>query len=132
MKYLLDVNSLIALGFVGHAFHDRVAIWVRSLASRGRPDLATCAITELGFVRILAQAQYGFTVAQARSLLLRLKAGRYLKLDFIGDDHDVARLPSWVKTARQTTDGHLAELARTNGAILATLDEGIPRAFLIP
>jgi predicted nucleic acid-binding protein len=133
MRYLLDVNSLVALGFVEHAFHDRTAAWVRSMASKGKPDLATCAITELGFVRVLAQApQYGFTVAQARSLLLRLKAGRDLKLGFIGDDHDVSHLPAWVKTARQTTDGHLAELARANGAVLATLDERISGAFLIP
>jgi len=25
MKYLLDVNALIALGFIHHEFHDRVA-----------------------------------------------------------------------------------------------------------
>lgn len=47
MRYLLDVNSLIALGFVGHAFHDRVAVWMRKMAAKGKPDLATCAITEL-------------------------------------------------------------------------------------
>jgi hypothetical protein len=35
---------------------------VHTLASRGVPELATCSITELGFVRVLAQApQYGFT-----------------------------------------------------------------------
>jgi hypothetical protein len=36
------------------------------------------------------------------------------------------------KTAKQISDGHLAQLAKANGAILATLDPGIPRAFLIP
>jgi predicted nucleic acid-binding protein len=133
MRYLLDVNALIALGFVEHTLHDRVAAWVRSLAAKGKPDLATCAMTELGFVRVLAQTtQYGLTVAEARTLLLRMKAGRRLKLAFIGDDRDISHLPAWVKTAKQTTDGHLAELARANGAILATLDERIAGAFLIP
>ena len=51
---------------------------------------------------------------------------------FFADDHDIARLPSWVKMWRQTTDGHLAELARAHDSALATLDERIPSAFVIP
>jgi predicted nucleic acid-binding protein len=133
MRYLLDVNALVALGFLQHEFHERVAHWVRALGSKGLPELVTSSITELGFVRILAQApQYGFTVAHARTLLLRLKRENTLKFTFIPDDHDVSHLPGWVKTAKQTTDGHLAQLAKANGAILATLDGRIPRAFLIP
>jgi predicted nucleic acid-binding protein len=96
-------------------------------------ELATCSITELGFVRVLAQApQYGFTIAHARTLLLRLKAGNTLNFTFISDDHDISHMPTWVKTAKQTTDGHLAQLAKVKGAILATLDGRIPGAFLIP
>jgi uncharacterized protein len=133
MRYLLDVNALVALGFLQHEFHDRVAYWVRALASKGVPELVTCSITEIGFVRILAQApQYGFTVAHARTLLLRLKTEKILKFVFIPDDHDVSHLPGWVKTAKQITDGHLTQLSKANGAILATLDERIPKAFLIP
>jgi len=133
MKYLLDVNGLVALGFLQHEFHERVASWVHTLASRGAPELATCSITELGFVRVLAQAtQYGFTIVHARTLLLRLKTGNSLKFAFIPDDHDVSHIPAWVKTAKQTTDGHLAQLAKAKSAILATLDERIPGAFLIP
>ncbi len=135
MKYLLDVNALVALGLLQHEFHERVARWVRGLVRlrREAPELATCSITELGFVRVLAQApQYGFTVFQARNLLLLLKAGTIVKFTFIPDDHDIAHLPGWAKTAKQITDGHLAQLARANGAILATLDRRIPRAFLIP
>jgi predicted nucleic acid-binding protein len=133
MKYLLDVNVLVALGFLQHEFHGRVAGWVRTLASRGIPELATCSITELGFVRVLAQApQYGFTIAHARTLLLRLKRGNSLRFTFIPDDHDVSHIPAWVKTAKQITDGHLVQLAKAKNAILATLDERIPGAFLIP
>jgi uncharacterized protein len=135
MKYLLDVNGLVALGFLQHEFHERVASWVHTLASRSRgvPELATCSITELGFVRVLTQApQYGFTIVHARTLLLRLKTGNSLKFTFIPDDHDVSHIPAWVKTAKQTTDGHLAQLAKAKSAILATLDERIPGAFLIP
>jgi uncharacterized protein len=131
MKYLLDVNALVALGFLQHEFHERVAAWVHTSLAKGTVELATCSITELGFVRILVQApQYGFAVSQARDLLLRLKAAS--ALTFIPDDHDISHLPAWVKTAKQTTDGHLAQLAKLKGAILATLDNRIPRAFQIP
>jgi hypothetical protein len=61
-----------------------------------------------------------------------MKAEGGLGISFLVDDHDASRLPSWVKTARQTTDGHLAQLAKANDAMLATLDRGIPGAFLIP
>jgi len=130
VKYLLDVNALVALGFIHHEFHDRMAGWVRA---QQFPPLATCSITELGFVRVLAQASdYGLTVAQARTLLLRLKKAAALPLAFIADSHDISHLPSWVKTPKQTTDGHLAQLASANDAVLATLDERIPGAYLIP
>ena len=67
---------------------------------------------------------------RARETLERLK--KALDFGFLADDRGVSRLPRWVKTARQTTDGHLAELARAHGAMLATLDEKIPEAFVIP
>jgi predicted nucleic acid-binding protein len=130
MIYLLDVNTLVALGFINHEFHGRVAAWVRSHDS---PDLATCSITELGFARVLAQAPaYGFTVTQARTLLVRLKQALDSSFMFIPDDHDISDLPAWVKAPRQITDGHLSKLASAHGAILATLDENIPGSYLIP
>jgi uncharacterized protein len=135
MIYLLDVNALVALGFINHEFHDRVASWIKShdSPSRSEQQLASCSITELGFVRVLAQVPaYGFTVAQARTLLLRLKQARNSRLTFVPDGHDVSHLPSWVRTPKQITDGHLSKLASANGAVLATLDENIPGSFLIP
>jgi len=130
MKYLLDVNALVALGFSHHEFHGRMTAW---MMAEDFPPVATCSITELGFVRVLTQASgYRFSIAMARTLLLRLKKSDRLSHTFLADDHDVSHLPSWVKTAKQTTDGHLTELARAHGAILATLDERIPGSFLIP
>jgi hypothetical protein len=65
-------------------------------------------------------------------LLARLKQQQEVPFEVIADDHDVSRLHLWAKTARQTTDGHLAELARAHGSVLATLDQRIPTAFIIP
>src|ERR1700719_666002 len=88
---------------------------------------------ELGFVRVLAQAPaYGFTLTQARTLLLRLKEARPSPLTFIPDEHDVSHLPAWVRAPKQITDGHLSKLATANSAVLATLDESIPGSYLIP
>ena len=133
MRYLLDVNALVALGHAEHEFHGRVARWVSKTVSNGTSELATCSITELGFVRVLAQATpYGLSIQDARELLVRIKTSDSPRFTFLADDQDISRLPAWVKSARQTTDGHLAQLARAKGAVLATLDRKIPRAFLIP
>jgi uncharacterized protein len=132
MKYLFDVNALLALVVLEHEFHARLADWVRRLRASAAPDLATCSITELGFVRVLAQAQqYGCSVAQARELLLSVKKSEGIRWTFISDGHDISRLPRWVRIPKQTTDGHLVELAKANDAMLATLDRRIPGAFVI-
>lgn len=130
MIYLLDVNALVAFGFLNHEFHARVVRWVQSTSPL---QLVSCSITEIGFVRVLSQAPaYGFTVAQARTLLLRLKRARGSPLKFIPDTHDVSNLPIWVKAPKQITDGHLSELAKAHGAVLATLDESIAGSYVIP
>jgi hypothetical protein len=130
MRYLFDVNALIAMGVVNHQFRRRVMTWIGNETS---PQLLTCAITELGFVRVLSNAQpYGYTVEQAVNLLSAIKANPSFPLAFIPDDHDIAQLPAWVKWPRQITYGHLLQLAVAHDAVLATLDEGIPDAYLIP
>jgi predicted nucleic acid-binding protein len=130
MRYLLDVSALIAYGFRQHGFHDRAGAWIRS---RRSDRFLTCSITELGFVRVLGNVRsYGMNVAQARSLLMELKAWKAPPLEFIPDGNDISSLPKWARSPAQTTDGHLVQLASANGAVLATLDAGIPGAFLIP
>jgi predicted nucleic acid-binding protein len=130
MRHLLDVNALIAYGFRRHDFHDHVGSWIQS---RKGDRFLTCSITELGFVRVLGSVRaYGIDVVRAKELLLDLKSRTAMPLEFIPDANDLASLPMWVKTTLQVTDGHLVELAKTNNAVLATLDQGIPGAFVIP
>lgn len=108
------------------------AQWVRRIALEKAAELATCPITELGFVRVLVQApHYGFSVPQAREILLQLKSTGVVKFGFIPDDRGISHFPRWVRTAKQVTDGHLGELARSRGAVVATLDRRIPGAVLI-
>lgn len=133
MKYLLDVNALIALGIKQHEHNLRVETWIAGFYTESRPTFATCSITELGFVRIVSQVPaYPFTLGDARNELMQLKQSKKLSFSFIADNNDISNLPMWVKSHKQATDGHLAELAKANGAILATLDENISGSILIP
>lgn len=129
--FLLDVSALVALGFKEHEFFDRVARWFQYLRPKEH-GLATCAITELGFVRVLTLPHYGLSVEEARASLLSLKSSSRIGFAFVADDLDASRLPRWVRMPKQVTDGHLVQLAKVNGAILATLDRNIPGTFLIP
>lgn len=133
MIYLLDVNTLLALGLHEHMFHKPLATWIHNTAIREEATFATCAITELGFLRVLTQAaSYSFTIAQGKELLSRLKGTKGLRFSFLADDQGAADLPLWVRGPKQITDGHLRELAKVNGAALATSDKGIPNAVVSP
>ena len=133
MRYLLDVNVLLAMIDAEHSSHPRVASWIRSLVPLKDVELATCSITELGFIRIVTQVSPDrFTVPQAVALLQRMRTSPVFRQVFIPDDRPIAGLPSWVKTSGQTTDGHLAQLARSHGATLVSLDRGIPGALVVP
>jgi hypothetical protein len=118
MIHLLDVNALVALGFVNHEFHDRVVSWIREQNS---PTLATCSITELGFVRAGASPVVQDSRSLRRALLIRLKEASSARVTFMPDHYDVS----------QITDGHLSKLASANGAALATLNENMPGSHLI-
>jgi predicted nucleic acid-binding protein len=130
MTYLLDVNALIALGHASHVHHERVAKWVATVG-RGHA-LATCSLTELGFVRIAPQARLSRDVAAARDLLGLLRGSTRPPFVRLADDLGADSLPSWADTPAKTTDGHLSSLAVRRDAQLVTLDGGIPDSLLIP
>jgi hypothetical protein len=57
------------------------------------------------------------------------------KLTFRVNDDDLPATgawPAWCTSAARTTDAHLVGLTERHGCVLATLDEGIPGAFLVP
>ena len=131
MTWLLDVNALIAALFGAHEHHQRLACWMDTLPKED--VLATCSITELGYVRILEQApQYRVEIRESVKTLARFRKQSKRQVVVLADVRDASGLPSWVRTGRHTTDGHLLGLAEAHGAGLATLDQGIPGAFLIP
>jgi len=130
MKYLLDINTLIALGHTAHVHHAKAIGWYLSI-SKASASLATCSITELGFVRVTVQTRLQSDVDAARKALEKLKSSSSLPFALVSDDLGVDRLPSFAKTPNRLTDGHLLELAHRQGMKLVTLDKGIPGAHLI-
>ena len=133
MNYLLDTNVLLALGNRYHVHNERVRRWLKPLLRNvdDAPMLVTCAITETGFVRIASGATgWCPDVETAKRDLRRLKVGR--PFIFISDGVDAQSLPGWATRSKHVTDGHLLGLAQSQAAQLATLDEGIPGALLIP
>ncbi len=133
MNYLLDVNVLVAWGWSDHVDHERTAAWLGAMRRRRATRLMTSAIPELGFVRVSVQRTAGLvTVAEATETLAGMVAALGVRHVFLADDHAPRRFPQWCSTAARTTDAHLLELAAAHGAKLATLDAGIPGAFLVP
>ncbi|MFN0130036.1 MAG: PIN domain-containing protein [Verrucomicrobiales bacterium] len=134
MKYLADVNVLVAWGWADHEDHRRVARWIATLKTRRGTQLLTSAIPELGFVRVSVQRAAGrIEVEEAARTLASMLEVLGPHHGFLADDGDsTAGFPPWCTSAGRTTDAHLLCLAHTHGATLATLDEGIPGAFLIP
>jgi predicted nucleic acid-binding protein len=130
MRYLLDVNALIALAHTGHSLHEQAIRWYLSVV-KSATGLHTCSITELGFVRVSAATGLQPDIHEAKQALDALKSSSKVRFELIPDDLGAASLPAFVKTPQSVTDGHLVELARKNSLRLVTLDRGIPGALFI-
>lgn len=133
MNYLLDVHVLLAWGWSDHVDHDRTVAWIAAAARRKGTRLLTSAIPQLGFVRVSVQRSSGrVTVSDAARVLEGMLATLGARHQLLPDDLAARRFPAWCGSASRTTDAHLLELATRNGAALATLDAGIPGAFVVP
>ena len=133
MRYLLDVNVLVALCVETHEFHSRVSRWIDNNIHSTGMEFLTCSITELGYLRVLAQTPvYSFTIEHGRQFLAQLKSSTLVRCKSLDDTNGAAQLPGWVKGPKQISDGHLVELAKACGVKLASLDEDIPGAMVIP
>jgi len=119
MRYLLDVNALIAVIWRNHPDHSKADVWLEG------KDLATCPLSELGFLRISTNPKaLNADMAISRRLLkafLQKHTSQFLPDDLLA-------LKCSAQKSEQVTDCYLAELAASNGMKLATLDAGIMHA----
>ncbi len=123
MKYLLDVNALIAWSQQRAPHHGRFHDWA---ATVGTEEMVSCAHVELGFIRVSMQA-FGDTLPEAQAQLTAMKRS----LGGFVSEAPAPRLPAWAKTAARSSDGYLVQLAGSAGLTLATFDASIPGALLI-
>jgi predicted nucleic acid-binding protein len=134
VNYLLDVNVLLAWGWADHTEHRRAASWIAAVKTERGVKLFTSSIPELGFVRVSVQRTVGrLTVPVAAQTLAGMLTSLGKRHEFLPDDlSSTSAWPAWCGAASRTTDSHLLTLACNHGANLATLDSGIPGAFVLP
>ena len=119
MKYLLDVNALLAAIIELHPSHSTADVWMR------KKELVLCPISELGFLRISTQPKvYNLSMTLAEEALRDFAAKH--KTGFIPADLSAANLTA--RTSATLTDVYLAELAAKHKMKLATLDADIDHA----
>ena len=137
MTRLLDINVLLAIAWPQHVHHASAKRLLVSQTGRGKLSIATCPITQLGFVRISMNIKgYAADFESARSLLTSLVNHWKIEHSFWPDDFSI--LSGRLKHnpgPNQLTDAYLAALAENRGnSRLATFDAGIkgPSVELIP
>jgi uncharacterized protein len=120
---LLDVNVILALAWPNHQFHGQARSW---FAARATSGWSTCALTQLGFIRISSNPAFtphAKTPQEAALLLASMTSApghRYLE----SLPEPAHRSAGWQHVAghRQTTDAYLVHVARHHGIRLATFD----------
>jgi toxin-antitoxin system PIN domain toxin len=124
MRYLLDVNILIALVDPAHVDHDAVHRWFGRV---GQHAFATCPITENGLLRIVGHPKYPNSpgppsvVAHALAAIRALPGHAFWPDRFSLADTEFADA-SLLTSHSRITDSYLLALARANKGKLATLD----------
>jgi predicted nucleic acid-binding protein len=116
MKYLLDVNLLLAGIWESHPQHARAFIWLEG------KDIVLCPLSELGFLRVSSNKKaFNFGMEQARHGLSEFSSER--GAERIADD--LPALDSKPQISDQVAGSYLADLAALHGLKLATFDTGI-------
>jgi toxin-antitoxin system PIN domain toxin len=131
--YLLDANVLLALAWPSHVHHARVQQW---LASHRAAGWATCAGTQLAFVRLSSQPAFSphYKTPEEAVRLLHLLTGTphhsFWSEPAGGfDGPEVTTLFKKIVTHHHVTDGWLVGVAEAHDGKLATLDETLSRLF---
>ena len=125
VKYLADVNVLIALTDEEHIHHERVTRW---FDTSGHHDWGVCAFSEAGFIRVVSNPKAGSrSVGEATELLARLSyyAGYSFWPISEGWESLVAPFIERVFGHQQITDAYLLGLAVKEGGVLVTMDKAI-------
>lgn len=124
MKWLPDVNLLIALVSSGHVHHSAAQTWFAASSKQG---WCTTPLTELGLLRILCHpsaTDNPLTWPHALDLLRQLKAHPHWHFVGTGVPVELALDAMQVQGHNQINDAYLLGLAVQGRMVLATLDKG--------
>ena len=124
---LLDVNVLIALAWPQHVHHAAAHRW---FDAKSRGDWATCAITQLAFVRISSNPKIipeAASPRSARETLTELIAlpGHVYWETLPSPAGCVALRAVPMVGHRQVTDAYLIDVARHHAGRLVTFDKAM-------
>ena len=127
MRALLDVNVLIALHDANHVHHAAASQWLKAHIEHG---WASCALTQNGCLRIMAQASY--SNPQPLPVLVRMlqRSTRSTAHEFWSDGPSVLDAGRFehghIHSPRQLTDLYLLALAVAHEGRFVTFDRRIP------
>ncbi len=123
MIALLDVNILIALIDVGHAFHHTANDWMLENNDLG---WASCPLTQNGCIRILSQVSYTRPVPVSQAIQTLQTICRAKHHHFWPDDASLLDANAFdhskIHGPRQLTDLYLLGLAVKHQGRFVTLD----------
>jgi uncharacterized protein len=124
---LLDINILTALLWPTHEHHDAAHRW---FGGRADAPWATCALSQLGFVRIVSNPAFSLDALSPTEALALL--GENLTHPAHEFWTDSVQVPAAVKGMqarlqgyKQLTDAYLLALAHRRKGVLATFDRGL-------
>ena len=127
MILLPDVNVLVALMWESHLHHARARHWFAGL---GDDVVATCSVTQTGFVRVSSNPNVltdAISVREATAILSALvhrPSHRFLPDDRGYIDNPLVPHDRLVGH-RQVTDAHHLAIARAHDASVVSFDQGM-------
>lgn len=129
MTYLLDVNVLIALAWPVHVHHRAAHAWWAGIG-KGRARWATCAVTQLGFVRVSSNPSFSPDAVSPADALALLEASTASATHvYLNEMPEMGACPPALRARltghQQWTDVHLLLTCARHKARLATFDAGI-------
>ncbi|MEO8428256.1 MAG: TA system VapC family ribonuclease toxin [Verrucomicrobiota bacterium] len=110
---LLDTNVLLALAWPNHQHHAQAHTWFAAQAKKG---WATCAFTQLGFVRLSSNPAYTADAVAPQDAALLLQRWTRLKGHHFWASPTADHAPIYARAIghQQVNDAWLVEVARRN------------------
>jgi toxin-antitoxin system PIN domain toxin len=128
---LLDTNVLLALAWPNHQHHSQAHAWFAAEASKG---WATCALTQLGFIRLSSNPAYTSSPVAPQDAAALLRHWTQAKTHYFWTS-PAADDPAIYARAlghQQVNDAWLVEVAKRNSGRLVTLDARLPAHSIRP